>query len=129
MEVMAFIFFVVLLMASYFGEMESVEVDCSLRPMSSMTMCSVTGDYAFNYYYYSNSIYCDHPYTCCEDGNGCCFDGNSSTIFTIPELLALILNGTALFVVGILSLVICGATFCNSKEDESHIFLRNGTRK
>lgn len=48
---------------------------------------------------------------------------SGSNWFTTVELLGLILNATAMFFVGILALVICGATYCNDKEGINNSFL------
>lgn len=97
---------------------ETNTVDCSAGQSSE-------SDKDCSKYVGSNYVqyYCRPPYTCCAYGGGCCFNGGTSDLYTNAELVGIILNSTAIIIVAILVLVICGATYCNNKDDTSHIFV------
>ncbi|KAL3848278.1 hypothetical protein ACJMK2_019146 [Sinanodonta woodiana] len=62
---------------------------------------------------------CGPDHTCCE--NGCC-QTSSEVSMSDMETAGVVLSATALFTIIILALMIFGATYSNSKENEGHLF-------
>ncbi|XP_052783330.1 uncharacterized protein LOC128219551 [Mya arenaria] len=103
----------------------SETVDCSYRlDLGGGTVCNYNVDNAADSNsYVSYAIYCYNDYTCCDNGAvGCCYNGPSKKLWSTGEILGFVLNVSALVTVAVLTMVICGATYCNDKEYVSHLF-------
>lgn len=82
--------------------------------------CSINTYGYLDEYHHCGNFVCRPPFICCV--NGCCYDGDVEDLYTTPELLGLILNISAIIVAVLMWIVMCGATYCSPKQDESSIF-------